>query len=214
LSPAVVAVCIAAVSASPVATQGGSHHAGGAMTFYVSKTHEGKTHPDAMFARWAFDAWAKASDGTLDFVEVDSEDDAVIRVYWAGKNSWKYGEMRAIEIDGKRGAEVYIRTSTDGLGKNVHTHAMRDRLYRDCVVFLTCVHEIGHAVGLSHTDNFADIMYAFRYGGDIERYFLRYRRQIKKREQMRERSPFSDNDIARLRGLYNAADDPNRMGVR
>jgi hypothetical protein len=54
---------------------------------------------------------------------------------------------------------------------------------------------------LGRTDTFADIMNPFQYGGDIEGYFLHHRKQVKKREQMRERPPFSDNDIARLRAL-------------
>jgi hypothetical protein len=45
-------------------------------------------------------------------------------------------------------------------------------------------------------------MYSFKYGGDIKGYFLRYRKRVKNREQMRDRSPLSDNDIARLRALY------------
>jgi len=110
--------------------------------------------------------------------------------------------MRGIEVDGKRGAEVYINTSAEGLGDDIHRRAERDPLFRDSIVFLTCVHEIGHAVGLSHTDKFADIMYSFQYGGDIERYFRRYRKRVKNRGQMRDRSPLSDNDIARLRALY------------
>ena len=204
----VVAVVVAAL-ASAVAAPDDAHDAGGAVPFYVSKTRKGKTHPDAIFVRWAFDAWSKASNGKLQFVEVDTESDAPIRVDWAGRNNRKYGEMRVTEVDGKRGAEVFINTSTEGLGADVHARAMRDRLFRDSVVFLTCVHEIGHALGLSHTANFADIMYSFHYGGDVESYFQRYRRQVKKREQMRERSPLSENDIARLRALYHGATDPS-----
>ena len=102
----------------------------------------------------------------------------------------------------KRGAEVYVNTATDGLGDDVHKRAKRDRLYRDCIVYLTCVHEIGHAVGLSHTDKFTDIMYTFQYGGDIQKYFLRYRKKVKSRGQLIDLSPLSDNDIARLSALY------------
>jgi hypothetical protein len=201
LSP-VVAVVIAAVLASTAVAQDNTLDASEAVTFYVAKAHNGEPHPDAEFARWASDTSSMGSIGALVFVETDTESDAVTRVHWAGQRSSKYGEMRAIEVDGKRGAEVYIHTATDGLGDAIHNRAQRDRLFRDSIVFLTCVHEIVHAVGLSHTDKAANIMYSFQYGGDIERYFMRYRKGVKKRTQMRERSPLSDNDIARLRALY------------
>ena len=138
----------------------------------------------------------------MTFVETETASDAVIRVFWVGAGIARYGGMRRIEVDGRPGAEVYIITATDGLGDDIHRRAERDRLFRDSVVFLTCVHEIGHAIGLSHTDNFADIMYSFQYGGDIEKYFLRYRKRVKNPGDMRERSPLSDNDIAQLRALY------------
>ena len=46
-----------------------------------------------------------------------------------------------------------------------------DKLLRDAIVYLTCLHETGHALGLQHTDAFADIMYSFQYGGDIDGIF-------------------------------------------
>ncbi len=201
LAPVAAAV-VAAGLASPAAAQGDALDASDAVTFYVAKTDGGEAHPDAEFARWAFDAWSRGSNGALTFVETETASDAVIRVFWVGAGIARYGGMRRIEVDGRPGAEVYINTATDGLGDDIHRRAERDRLFRDSVVFLTCVHEIGHAIGLSHTDNFADIMYSFQYGGDIEKYFLRYRKRVKNPGDMRERSPLSDNDIAQLRALY------------
>ena len=55
------------------------------------------------------------------------------------------------------------------------------RSLRDTIVYLTCLHESGHALGLVHTRAFADIMYSFQYGGDITAYFERYRVQLKMR---------------------------------
>jgi hypothetical protein len=198
----VAAAVVAAGLASPAAAQGDALDTDDAVRFYVTKTDGGESHPDAEFARWAFDAWSRGSNGALAFVETETVGDAVIRVFWVGAGVARYGGMRRIQVDGRPGAEVYVNTTTHGLGDGIHKRAERDRLFRDSVVFLTCVHEIGHAIGLIHSDNFADIMYSFQYGGDIEKYFLRYRKRVKIPGDMRERSPLSDNDIARLRALY------------
>jgi predicted Zn-dependent protease len=72
---------------------------------------------------------------------------------------------------------------------------------RDAIVYLTCVHETGHALGLRHTAEFADIMYSFQYGGDIPAYFERYRRLLGKRDDIALHSGVSDADRAALRGL-------------
>ena len=42
-------------------------------------------------------------------------------------------------------------------GKLAGVFTERDALFRDTIVYLTCVHELGHALGLSHTAEFEDI---------------------------------------------------------
>jgi hypothetical protein len=153
------------------------------------------THPqsgcvagDVDLARWALEAWQDASHGQIRMVETD-HDHSLLRVVWALPAAGLYGETVPIKVKGLPGAQVNIRI------EDPHT---RDKLLRDTIVYLTCLHESGHALGLSHTRNFADIMYNFQYGGDIDEYFARYRRKLSAREDIRKNPGLSPDDRAHL----------------
>src|SRR5262249_9579667 len=138
---------------------------------------------DPELAEWAMEAWQAASDGKLTLEKAPSRERAHIRVNWSGGRDGFYGEARPILVDGVRGAEVYVVTPEERNG---------DDLLRDAIVYLTCVHETGHALGLAHTAKFADIMYSFQFGGDIAEYFGRYRRALAHRADIRKHSGMSD----------------------
>jgi hypothetical protein len=140
---------------------------------------------DADLARWALEAWEKASGGQLHFVETKDRGSALLRVLWADKNSGLYGEAVTVNVNGRRGSELHILIA-EPPGK--------DRLLRDTIVYLTCLHESGHAMGLRHTAAFPDIMYSFQFGGDIDEYFGRYRRKLTAREDIRKNSGMSPAD--------------------
>ena len=106
--------------------------------------------PDRQLAQWAFEAWARSSGERFRF-EAASESSAVIRLYWAESNEGQYGEMRPLTVGGRRGAAVYIRPDVDSLGDDIARRARVDPLLRDSIVYLTCLHELGHALGLMHT---------------------------------------------------------------
>jgi Matrixin len=173
------------------------------ITYFIANGSErtGFRSTDRQLARWAFDAWQRSADGGLRLDAV-SEPDAVIRLYWADARDGQYGEMRRIEVGGRRGAAVFIRPDVDLLGPDIAERARADVLLRDTVVYLTCVHELGHALGLEHTRDFRDIMYFFGYGGDIVQYFGRYRAQIRSRGDITAISGLSDADVKRLRSMY------------
>jgi hypothetical protein len=141
------------------------------------------------------------ADGKISIVPA-AEATALVRVYFAAPGRSQYGEMVGILVDGRRGAEVYVRPDTDALSPDIADAARADPLFRETVVYLTCLHEIGHALGLTHTDRFADIMYYFGFGGDIVDFFNVYRLQLEARDDIRQRSGLSGGDIKRLHGLW------------
>lgn len=154
---------------------------------------------DVQLAEWALQAWQAASDGKLRLEKTDQLSRANIRVHWADSEQGQYGETRAFVADGMRGAEVYVRPDLRAMGPDVFSAASQDVLLRETIVYLTCLHETGHALGLSHTADFLDIMYFFGYDkGDVREYFGRYRRKLGSRADIVKNSGISPQDRSRL----------------
>jgi hypothetical protein len=168
---------------------------------------------DAELALWALESWQRAAAGALTFVRAASEDEALVRVYWAPAAGGQYGEMRPLQVDGRRGAAVYIRPDTAALGEEIAQAATLDSLFRDAIVYLTCLHELGHALGLGHTADFEDVMYFFGFGGDIPEFFGRYRRTLRERADIRGSSGLSGGDLEQLEALYGLAPAPGELTV-
>ena len=156
---------------------------------------------DRQLARWALDAWQRTAGDGLRLVH-RPEPDALVRLYWAGPHEGQYGEMRSVSVGGRRGAEVFVRPDMTALGDDMSAHARRDPLLRETIVYLTCLHELGHAFGLVHTRNFDDVMYFFGYGGDIAEYFGRYRVRLRSRDDIASASGLSTSDERAIRSLY------------
>lgn len=173
------------------------------ITYFIAEgsAETGYREGDRTLAEWAIQSWARQASPALQ-LEPAPEATATIRVYWVPPVGGLYGEMRRRVIDGRAAADVYVLPDTDALGTLIAGAARADPLFRDTIVYLTCVHELGHAFGLDHTSAFADIMYSFQYGGDIVAYFRRFREKLERRDDMRRASPFSSADSQAMRALY------------
>lgn len=175
----------------------------GEITYFIAAGAPGSRFrpSDTDLANWALQAWARGARANLRLSPAP-ESSALLRVYWVAADFGQYGEMRPILVDGRRGASVYIRPDTDALGEAIARRAREDPLFRDTIVYLTCLHELGHAFGLEHTAEFEDIMYFFGFGGDIVAYFERYRNRLRSREDIARFAGLSQADLAKLRALY------------
>jgi hypothetical protein len=175
----------------------------GPVTYFIAEgpADSGIRPGDRQLAMWALEAWGAQASPPVRF-EPAPEGSAMVRILWASASNGLYGEMRARRIEGRNGADIFVTPDTDGLGPDIAEMARRDPLFRDTVVYLTCVHELGHAFGLIHTRAFADIMYSFQWGGDFVAYFRRFRDQIDALADIPAASPFSAGDRAAFRALY------------
>ena len=143
----------------------------------------------------AISTWSRAASGRIRLEKSSTRDAAAIRVRFAQADGI-YGEA-APRIDRTTGlissAEVVIASEVGG-----------DALQQRIVIYLTALHELGHALGLPHTNAFDDIMYRFRRPDDGERYFGAYRRRLRSAEDIgSERATgLAPADLTALRSLY------------
>jgi hypothetical protein len=81
---------------------------------------------------------------------------------------------------------------------------MGDRIQRDLVVYLTALHELGHALGLAHSDRRGEIMYGFHGPSDADWTFRAYRRKLRTLEDIgsARASGITKADRRAIRALY------------
>jgi hypothetical protein len=142
----------------------------------------------------AMKTWTAAADGRFT-LEKTADQAAPVRVHFMSAD-YRYG-VTAPRVNPQTGFIVKAEVA-------VASDAGRDAFERKIVVYLTALHELGHALGMEHTDDITSIMYLFRQPGDGDRFFGAYRQRLKSADDIgsAQAPGLSPDDVATLRRLY------------
>jgi hypothetical protein len=178
----------------------------GAIPYYIAPGEQGSGYrrDDSDLARWALQEWQRSVGTALRFEQIETEDAATIRVHWLPwSEESALGRMEPSTIKGKSIASIDIRPDEHRFRPTVRRRIIEDPLMRDVVVYYVCLHEIGHALGLRHSDNPRDIMWPGTNGVTLPIY-EHYRHHLETRDDIPKTSWLSPNDITRAKAIWSS----------
>jgi hypothetical protein len=166
----------------------GSH-----ITVWIDTSH---APPDAApLVERALKVWTGAAGERLTMARTPDRAGAAIRVFFV-RSDTNYGET-APYVDRRTGL---IASAEVAINSDVPADSLDARI----IVYLTALHELGHALGLPHSDTFNAIMYRFRRADDGERYFGAYRKRLRSADDIGSprATGLADEDVEMLRRAY------------
>ena len=137
--------------------------------------------------------WQEVAGDLLRFEESEEFPAEGLRIFFA-RDQPNFGTAKP-EVDAETGeirsADVII--APDPMG---------DRLQRDLIVYLTALHELGHALGLAHSERRGEIMFGFHGPSDAEWTFRAYRKKLHSIKDIGSARAITDADRRAIRALY------------
>jgi hypothetical protein len=175
---------------------------GGHISYFIADgiPHYGYRPGDTELAIWALQEWERNSSSTVQFERTNEESGGLIRIYWVPAGPTSIGRTQRFMSGRRVRAMVSINPNAER-AEPLGAMVKADPLLRDTIVYLTCLHEIGHALGLAHSSNWNDVMREGEATTNIAR-FQRYRRVLKIRQDISTTQWLSMRDIAALKSLY------------